>query len=325
MLRISYIRARTTDEARSVLSAARRPKGGGVELLDLAKRGVSTPEAVVDVRAAIPAVIVAQPSGGLRIGATATLSALASSADVLRHAPLLADAAREAATPQIRNVATVAGNLLQRPRCAYFRDPFFDCLKRGGMSCPARIGVHDEMAIFGNAVCCATHPSNLATALLAAGAELSLVRPDPRARVVAIDRSFFVAPDEDPLREARLAPDDLVEAVVCPPSPASAYAEANQKQSFDWASVAAAVVLDVEGGKISDARIALGAVSPVPIRAEAAEAALAGKGLRDEKAWDAAAAAATEGATPLPGNVHKVRQLRAVVRRAIAAAAARSK
>jgi xanthine dehydrogenase YagS FAD-binding subunit len=337
MKSFSYARPATAAEALKLLSPTARPKAGGNDLLDLAKRGVSTPEVVVDLsrvggqHPAPPIDGITVPEGGqLEIGARVTLARIATSPDVLRIFPAIAEAALEAATPQIRNVATLGGNLLQRPRCAYFRDPFFDCLKRGGKSCPALTGVHDEMAIFGNGKCCATHPSNLATALLAAGAAVVTVngvdaKGAPTWGTYELAEGFFVRPEDDPLREAALAPGELLWAAFIPACPVSAYVEVNQKQSYDWASVACAAVLNVEGGKIADARIALGAVAPVPLLSEAAGAALAGKSVGDTAAWDKAAAAACEGATPLRDNRHKVRQLRTVVRRAIEAAAARAK
>lgn len=339
MKQFSFARPTTVADALSLLSPTARPKGAGTDLLDLAKRGVATPETMVDLAAVeygwpldtirVQAQTGPGATGGEQvwIGARASLAAIAANELVRTRCPALADAAREAATPQIRNVATFAGSLLQRPRCAYFRDPFFDCVKRGGTTCPAMTGVHDEMAIFGNSLCCATHPSNLATALLALGAEPHVVEKATEngieGRGVRI-AEFFVAPEENPLVEAKVGPGEVVLFALVNPGPASAYLEVNQKASYDWASVAAAVVLDVEGGKIREARIALGAVAPVPRRAKAAEDLLRGKSLRDETAWDAAADASTQGATPLPRNGHKVRQLRAVVRRAIAAAAARA-
>lgn len=330
----SYARPVSFADALKLLSPTARPKGGGNDLLDLAKRGVSTPDVMVQVpRAAslrIPGDVDA--SSVLVVRGSETLAEIeADAGGAYRNAaPALRDAAREAATPQIRNTATVAGSLLQRPRCAYFRDPYFDCLKRGGKSCPARDGVHDEMAIFGNSACCATHPSNLATALLALDATAHVItgadaEGGPVTRKVRFDGDLFVAPETDPLRETSIGPKEILWFVTVPsPGRPSAYAEVNQKQSYDWASVACAVVLDVDGAKIRDARVALGAVAPVPLLSKGAADALRGKGLRDEAAWDAAASAACEGATPLPQNGHKVRQLRAVVRRAIEAAAART-
>lgn len=337
MKAFAFARPATLAEALKLLSPAARPKGGGNDLLDLAKRGVSTPETIVDLGAVSDGAGRAIGGEGpplrqreqVHVGARATLASIAASPLVREKCPALSDAAAAAATPQIRNTATAAGNLLQRPRCAYFRDPFFDCRKRGGTSCPAIEGVHDDMAIFRNAACCAVHPSNLATAIVALAAEVQLAARlaadgSTAGRSCAAD-SWFVGPDEDPLVEARIAPGELVTAIVVPVAPVSAYVEVDQKQSYDWPSVACAVALDVEAGRVREARVALGAVAPVPFRAKAAEDAMRGKSLRDEAAWSAAADAATQGATPLPRNGHKVRQLRAVVRRAIAAAAARAR
>lgn len=329
--------ARPTDVASAVklLSAVQRPKGGGFDLLDLAKRGVSAPEMLVDlsrVTGQLP------PMDGIDgrgdhgetvIGGRVTLARIEASAEVAERCPALAEAAREAATPQVRNAATLAGNLLQRPRCAYFRDAFFtDCRKKGGASCPAIDGVHEEMAVFGNSKCCAVHPSNLATALAAFNATVRVVsgvseKGEPQWKTFAAGENLFVSPDQDPLRENALAPGDLLWDVIVPHGPVSAYVEVNHKQSFDWAQAACCAVLDVFGGKVRKARIVLGGVAPVPRRATAAEAAIEGTS-GDETSIAKAAAAAGDGATPLRDNGHKVRLAQVVVRRALAAAMARA-
>jgi len=323
-------RPRSMEEVHALISPTARPKGGGMDLLDLAKNGVSTPEVLVDL-AAVPHLggMDIQAGGSLFIGGRVTLAEIAADPEARRQCPALCEAAEQAATPQVRNVATIAGNLLQRPRCPYFRDPFFDCLKRGGRSCPAMEGDHSAGAVFGNGRCCAVHPSNLAVALLAAGARVSLsTGADPKdglkSRTVPVDPSFFVAPEEDPLREARIEPGELVREIVVPAAPASAYVEVDWKQSFDWASASAAVVLVLEGGRVKEARVALGAVAPVPILSEGAAKALAGRA-PDRAAADAAAEAAVKGATPLRDNGHKVRQLAVCVRRAVLAAAERGR
>jgi len=332
----SLARPRTVPEALALLSATARPKGGGIDLLDLAKGGHPSPAMLVDVRRlqpGLPPLGVAVSSAGpgevtVRVNSFATLADLAASADLGKRAPALAEAAAAAATPAIRNVATLAGNLLQRPRCVYFRDLFFDCRKRGGATCPAMEGEHSEGAVFGNGKCCAVHPSNLAVALLALDATVVILRDSgkPDEVEVASRRAaeFFVPPEEDPLREARLGPKDLVESVVFTPRPVSAYVEIDQKQSFDWASASAAVALVLEDGKVASARVALGHVAPVPLLSEGAAQALAGRA-PDEAAAAAAADAAVKGATPLRDNAHKVAHLRACVRRAVLAAAARGR
>jgi xanthine dehydrogenase YagS FAD-binding subunit len=323
-------RPKSLEEAHALLSATACPKGGGMDLLDLAKNGVSTPEVMVDL-AGVPNLdgLDTQAGAALYVGGRVTLAELIADPEARRLCPALGDAASEAATPQVRNVATVAGNVLQRPRCPYFRDPFFDCLKRGGKTCPAMEGDHSAGAIFGNGKCCAVHPSNLAVVLLAARASITLSvghdpKEGPKSRTVPVDPAFFVAPEEDPLREARVETGEIVWDFVVPACPASAYVEVDWKQSFDWASASAAVVLEMEGGKVKDARVALGAVAPVPLLSEAAAKALVGR-VPDEAAAKAAADAAVKDAKPLRDNGHKVAQLRACVRRAVLKAAERGR
>ena len=325
----TYARPATREEAQALLSASARPKGGGMDLLDLAKSGVSTPGTMVDVTR-LPDIGKSWSGdhGEVYLGAGMTLAAVAASAEIAKSCPAASDAATEAATPQVRARATVAGSLLQRPRCAYFRDPFFDCRKRGGKSCPSLEGSHEEGAIFDNALCCAVHPSNLATALAALGAEARILvgkddKGEPRWRTARLDESFWVSPGEDPLREARLEPGELVFDVIVPAAPASAYAEVNWKQSFDWASAAAAVSLKMEGGTITDARVFLGFVAPVPLRSRLAEEVLRGKEFTGTVAAVAGQAAA-RSATPLQGNRHKVRHLEVAVKRAVLRAASRA-
>jgi len=300
-----------------------------MDLLDLAKNGVSTPGTIVDL-SRIPDLAGSPEGHGEHfLSASMTLAAVAGSAEALRRYPALPDAAAEAATPQVRNRATVAGNLLQRPRCAYFRDPFFDCLKRGGKTCPSLEGNHEEGAVFGNGKCCAVHPSNLAVALAALGAQAALLcgkddQGKPRWRWAALDEGFWIAPEENPVREARIETNELLTHVMLDASPASAYAEVDWKRSFDWASASAAVALTLAEGKVQDARVFLGFVAPVPLRSKAAEEALKGKA-PDEAAAAAAGKAAAKGATPLPGNAHKVRHLEVAVKRAVLKAAARGR
>jgi xanthine dehydrogenase YagS FAD-binding subunit len=326
----AYARPRSLAEVHALLSATARPKGGGMDLLDLAKNGVSSPDTLVAL-AGVPELAGMDILEGtsVNISCGVTLAEIAADAGLAKGCPVLVEAAAMAATPQVRAVATLAGNLLQRPRCAYFRDPFFDCLKRGGKTCPSMEGEHGEGAILGNGRCCAVHPSNMAVALLATRAELTLSRGvDPKAgpvtRIAPVDPAFFVAPEEDPLREARLEPGEIAWMATVPLAPASAYVEVDQKQSFDWASASAAVVLEMEGGKVKSARVALGAVAPVPLLSEGAAAALVGR-VPDEAAARAAAAAAVRGATPLRDNGHKVRHLEVCVRRAVLKAAARGR
>ncbi len=326
----AYARPKEWKEALSLLSERSRPKGGGFDLLDLSKNGISTPEMLVDLQRIRHLTWAIGPNGSpLEIGALVTLAFLVEKFGPGTLFPVLGDAAGAAATPLVRNRATLAGSLLQRPRCPYFRDPFFDCLKRGGKTCPAMEGDHSEGAIFGNGSCCAVHPSNTAVALFAAGAVATILtgvdeKGEPRRREVPIDGKFFVPPEEDPQREVRVETGELVEQFRLEPCPASAYVEIDQKQSFDWASASAAVVLRLEGGKVTEARVALGHVAPVPLLSEAAAKALIGK-VPDEAAATAAAEAAVKGATPLRDNGHKVQHLKVCVKRAVLKAAERGR
>ena len=329
----AYARPRDDAELFALLSEKARPKGGGIDLLDLAKAGLPVPGILLDLRANVAErpmtrIQVVEDARtrtqDVMVGASVTLAALAGSSEVRDRCPAFAEAAAEAATPPIRNVATVAGNLLQRPRCVYFRDPFFDCLKRGGKSCPSMEGDHAEGAIFGNGKCCATHPSNLATALVALDGTLHLqAKPEGEGSQRKAD-GFFVPPEEDPLRETRLGAGEILRMVQVPLCRNSAYLEVNQKRSFDWASVSCAVALQLDGAKVQSARVVLGAVAPVPWIAKEAGEALAGR-VPDEAAARAAAEAAVKGATPLRDNGHKVAQAKALVRRAILLAAGRGK
>ncbi|MDQ6892881.1 MAG: FAD binding domain-containing protein [Acidobacteriota bacterium] len=291
-------------------------KAGGVDLLDRMKEGLDTPDRVVSI-AHVPGLdgIVAGPPA--RIGALATLAKIESHAGIRRVYPALAAAAGGAATPQIRNMATLGGNIAQRPRCWYFRSADFDCRKKGGDTCFAQEGENRFHAIFDTAICCCVHPSATSVALIAYGARLETVSPNGK-RTIGLD-DFFVLPEQDPKRENALAPGEIIEAVVIPAPAAgarSAYRKLKEKESFDWPLVEACVALTVTGGSIRDARVVLGSVSPVPRRATAAEKILTGSAPSPEL-FARAAAAAVSGATPLAQNAHKVRLARVMVERAL--------
>jgi xanthine dehydrogenase YagS FAD-binding subunit len=233
----------------------------------------------------------------------------------------LADAAGHAATPQIRNVATLGGNLLQRPRCWYFRSEDFNCRKKGGSVCYAHEGENQYHAVFGNEVCAIVHPSATATALVALGARLQLKGPKGAREVLLED--FFVTPEADVRRENGLEDGELITGVrVAAPAPGarSVYLKQGEKESFDWPLADVAVVADCRAGKCARVSVVLGAAAPVPLRARAAEEALSGKVINEETAR-AAAKAAVQGATPLARNAYKLPIFEALVRRALLAAA----
>lgn len=297
-------------------------KAGGVDLLDLMKDGILAPTKLVSLRA-LPGLdqIKEDAKLGLRIGPLVTLAQLDTHPIVRKNYKAVADAAGHSATPQIRNAATIGGNLLQRPRCWYFRNEQFVCLKKGGGVCFAHEGEHQYHAIFDNAGCMIVHPSTAATALVAFGARLELTGPKG-AREVALEE-FFVSSANEPTHENSLQANELITEIRLPAVNAntrSAHIKQGEKDSFDWPIADVAVVLEQSGGRCTRASIILGAASSVPLRAKEAEAALTGKAITEETAR-AAAKAAVNGATPLGKNGYKVPIFEVVVRRAILLAA----
>jgi xanthine dehydrogenase YagS FAD-binding subunit len=316
-----WTNARTVDEAIAQLGGNAVIKAGGVDLLDRLKEGLEAPARLVNIRsiAGLDG-IQDDPKEGLRIGPLVTLARLASDSTVRRRYAALADAAGHAATPQIRNMATVGGNLLQRPRCWYYRSEQFHCLKKGGSRCFAIEGENQYHAIFDNKLCAIVHPSGVATALVALGAKLELTGAKGKRDFALED--FFIKPEQDVRRENTLGASELVTEIRVP-APAdnlrSAYIKQREKESFDWPIAEVAVALACAGNRCSQASIVLGAAAPVPWRARGAETALAGKDINPETAR-AAARAALDGATPLSQNAYKVSIFEVVIRRAILAA-----
>lgn len=292
---------------------------GGVDLLDLLKQNIVAPNTLVNLKRlkGLDAIEI-DASGGLKIGALVKLHALATHPMVRAKYAALADSAGEAATPQIRNLATVGGNLLQRPRCWYFRNPDVQCLKKGGDRCYAVGGLNRYHAILGGGPSFIVHPSNLAPALVAFGAIVKLAGPAGE-RSIELEQ-FFTLPKIDPARENVLKAGEVMTEIVIPAPPAgtrSVYLEAREKQSFDWplVSVAAVAVVD-HAPVVRAARIVIGAVAPIPWRAPQAEQVIVGSRVTYELAVRAADAALT-GAAPLADNGYKVPIAKVLVRRAI--------
>jgi len=290
---------------------------GGVDVLDLLKQEIIEPQRLINLKTLKGLDRIDSDESGMRIGALVKLKQLTTERVILTNYSALADAAREAATPQIRNLATVGGNLLQRPRCWYFRNPDVDCLKKGGLRCYAKDGLHRYHSIVGGGPSYIVHPSNLAVALVALSASAKLVGASGE-RTVELEQ-FFVLPNKDPLRENVLEPGEVMTEIRLPaPERAtrSVYIEAREKQSFDWPLVSVAAVIATENGIVRDARIVMGAVAPIPWRSKEGERALMGMHLNEETAADAAEAALRQ-ATPLPQNRYKVPIAKALVRRAV--------
>ncbi len=299
--------------------AGSRYLGGGTNLVDLMKLGVESPSLLVDVTGLPLDRIEPVAGGGLLIGATVRNSDLAADPAVRRQYPVLAQAVLAGASGQLRNMATVGGNLMQRTRCAYFADVTKPCNKRApGTGCPALAGEHHNHAILGaSRHCVATHPSDMAVALVALDAVVHV--QGSGASTVGIE-DFYRLPGERPDRDNSLVPGTLITGVELPPLAAAAnsrYRKARERASYAFAIGSVAAVLEVRAGVITAVRLGLGAVAPVPWRAHRAEAALLG-GPATEEAFAAAAAAELAAAKPLRDNGYKVRLLTNMITQVLA-------
>ena len=305
--------AADTDEAPQALA-------GGQDLLTVLKDGLARPNRVVNLKA-LPGMnqLKLRPDG-LHIGALVKLHVLEEDADIRRNFPGLAEAAASIASPQIRNLATVGGNLCQRPRCWYFRSPNIVCLKKGGSECYAATGENKYHAIFGGGPSFIVHPSDLAPMLVALGAELDLTSSDGR-RSMPLEKFFTLPTKENVRRENVLLPGELVTSIRVPSSSVAArstYLKFKERLSLDFALVSAAAAVELGAlGEIRSARLVLGGVAPVPWRLPEAESFLAGKRFTPEVAAEAARIA-LRGAKPLAKNGFKVPLAQALVRRALA-------
>jgi xanthine dehydrogenase YagS FAD-binding subunit len=302
----TYARAADAGEAVALFRPGTMYLGGGTNLVDLMRLGVARPDTLVDV-ARLPHDAVEADGDGLRIGAAVRNSDLAAHPVVRERYPMLAQALLSGASGQIRNMATVGGNLLQRTRCPYFQDVSQPCNKRLPASgCPAIPGEHGNLAVLGHsAQCVATHPSDMAVALAALEARVHVIGPAGH-RTVPIP-GLHRLPGTEPERDTVLERGELITAVALPPPPAGAskYRKVRERASYAFALVSIAAVLDVADGVVRDCRLALGGVAHAPWRARLAEAELRGARADDESF---AHAADTElgQARPLPRNGYKV-------------------
>jgi xanthine dehydrogenase YagS FAD-binding subunit len=317
----AYVNAANEKEALAALAKAERgrtlPMAGGMDLLGLAKDYIVSPERIVSIRNLDQTI--AGADGGLRIGAAAKIVDLVEHAQARKLYPALITAAEEIGTPQIRNVGTVGGNIMQRPRCWYFRNEEFNCLKKGGSRCFAVEGENQYHAIFGDGPCHIVHPSSLAVPVIAYGGRFRVAGPNGAREIDA--GQFFQMPNQNLYGESVLQPDEIVTHVLLPaPGQRSATYEVRFKQSHDWPLAAASVNLVMSGPTVKSARIVMGAVAPIPWRAPAAERVLAGKAITEAIAAEAANAAVA-GARPMSGNAYKIQIAKTAVKRAVLAAA----
>jgi xanthine dehydrogenase YagS FAD-binding subunit len=311
---------RAEDERGAIEAAAAGARflAGGTTLVDLMREHIEQPKALVDINR-LPDRGVEITARGLEIGALARMSDVAANREIRASYPVIVESLLASASPQIRNMASIGGNLLQRTRCTYFRDPGVSCNKKQpGSGCPARTGAHRTHAIFGASDdCIATHASDLVVALVALDATLDV-------RGSTGERSFPLAelyrlPGKTPHLEHTLRADELIVRIAVPAGAHTAhshYLKVRDRASYEFALVSAAVALDVEGGLIRAARVAAGGVGTVPWRLRDVEKALVGQ-QSGESAWRSAAARAGGGAQPLTQNAFKVELLKRTVFRAL--------
>lgn len=313
--------ASSVEQAIELLDKKSAIKAGGVDLIDLMKERIAEPKRVINIRNIRGLDYVKSEGGTLKIGPLMTLSRISEDATIREKFTALADAAGHAATPQVRNMATIGGNLLQRPRCWYFRNEAFHCRKKGGEKCYAQEGENQYHAIFNHDLCAIVHPSAMGCALVALGGSVELTGPKEK-RELQLEK-FFALPSVDLHRENVIEPDELITEIRVPALSAnakSAYIKQGEKESFDWPVAEVAVVIDRDGAgadaPCKSASVVLGAAAPVPHRAVEAEAVLKGKPI-DATTARAAAHAALEKASPMTNNAYKVPVFHAVIERAI--------
>jgi xanthine dehydrogenase YagS FAD-binding subunit len=297
MREFAYQRATAVRDALAAGHDGARYLAGGTNLVDLMKQGVETPDRLVDVRFLALDGINATPDGGLRIGATTTNSDAAAHPEVRRRYAALSQAMLAGASGQLRNMATVGGNLLQRTRCAYFTDPSQPCNKRApGTGCAAVAGAHHNHAVLGSSPhCVATHPSDMAVALAAFDAVVHYETLDGPGKIPLTE--LYPPVGDTPHRETTLPPGALITAVTLPAAPGrSRYRKVRERASYAFATVSVAATMD--SGRV---RIALGGVASRPWRASVAEAHL-----DDGADFPTAADAELRAANPLPDNGYKV-------------------
>jgi len=293
--------------------------GGGTNLVDLMKLGVAEPAVLVDVSRLPHRDVEETAAGGLRIGAAVRNTELAAHPAVRERWPVLAQAVLAGASGQVRNAATVGGNLLQRTRCPYFQDVSKPCNKRRpGSGCPARTGHHRDLAVLGHSEhCVATHPSDMAVALAALDAVVHVQGPAGAREVPLVD--LHRLPGDAPERDTVLGPADLICAIELPPAAVarrSAYRKARDRASFAFAIGAVAAAVETDGDRVRDVRVAFGALAHKPWRAWRAEAALRG-GPATPAAFAAAADAELAQAVPLRENAFKLPLARALLVRTL--------
>ena len=321
--RAPSLAAAVASRARHRSDGAREPGAdffaGGTDMVQLMREALRNPDRVVDITGLPRLDRIEDRGGSLRLGALVRMSDAAAHPLVRDRYPVVSEALLASASAQVRNLATLGGNLLQRTRCGYFRDPGSPCNKREpGSGCPAIAGQNRFHAIFGGSeACIATYAGDFANALAALDATVTIAGPSGERAIAVTD--LHRPPRATPEVETQLAPGELITAIDLPADRRgwrSHYLKVRDRASFEWSIASAAVALDLDGGTVRDVRIAVGGVATTPWRLPQVEAALRGRRLTPELARGAAALAA-EGAVPRGRNLYKVELIRRTVTRAL--------
>ncbi|HEY6243655.1 MAG TPA: xanthine dehydrogenase family protein subunit M [Pyrinomonadaceae bacterium] len=329
MKAFEWVNPATIDEAVKLLNddnvvdidEAPRPIAGGQDLLTTMKEYSSQPSRVVNLKNIRGLNKLSLDAKGLTIGALITLTELEEHQPTRKNIPGLVEAAHSIATPQIRNLGTVAGNLCQRPRCWYFRLEEVTCLKKGGDTCYSFTGENKYNAILGGGPSYIVHPSDLAPMLVALGAQLSVTGSQGK-RVIPLDKFFTLPSEGNVRRENVLKNDEIITEIFVPASPLTArstYLKFKERDSLDFAMSAVAVALQMNGKTVKDVRIVLGGVAPIPWRVPDAEKFVIGKELTNDVLQEAGKIALSR-AEPLDNNAYKIPLTETLVRRALAKA-----
>ncbi len=325
MKAFTYYNAKNVQDAVAALGDSgrdNRPLAGGTDLLGEIKNRYVSPDRLVNLKY-IKGLDRIRYSGrdGLTLGALTTLTEIAQNKRIRSVYPALAEAAESVGSPQLRNMGTIGGNLCQRPRCWYYRSKELTCLKKGGNECYAVSGRNKYHCIIDGGPCFIVHPSDIAPALMAYGAGVTVASAKGERKVGLDD--FYILPVNDTVRETILEPGEIVTEITVPAPSGnlkSCYLKFKERQSRDFALVGAAAALEMEGGLCRKASIVLSGVSPVPHRSVAAEKALGGSSL-NQAVVEKAAEAAVAGAEPLDENGYKVQLAKTILKRAVLRAA----
>lgn len=319
MVKFEYLNPKSLKELPDLLSKKQDESivlAGGTDLLDMLKERLIEPKRVINIKN-IKDLHGIKNGSGLELGALTTITEIAADPHIQKKYSVLAQAAESIATPQLRNMGTIGGNLCQRPRCWYYRGRQYPCLKKGGAKCYAAEGWNQYHAIFGGGPSYIVHPSDAAPALQALGALLKVFGPSGSDEIPL--EEFFELPIDNLRGENVLQANEIITHISIPEPAAgtrSTFLKFREKQSMDFAISSVAAILQMQGNRVKSADIVLGGVAPIPWRAKDAEAELQGKALSSETI-EKAATAAVAGATPMAHNSYKIQLTQNLVRRAL--------